>query len=194
MRFLDKLFGRPANTPRTGPQPPQVESGALRRVIMIMAAQELAATNAVPPCPWIARTLRSKWVLVDDVWDHLADCGQCQAGIAARLAAAHLLAIAGVPDCEWVSNRVASSSSFPEQEIRRHKRDCSTCQEITRLRVCCASVVAISDYIPGCQWLELRFRESMRFRESTCTPDEIRQHFDCCAVCRTRIMRMEAAG
>lgn len=159
----------------------------LRQTLLLQAEVKLRFTDSIPPCAVIGPLLRSGSFLVTDVRDHLDDCEECQSRIASRFSAAYSLAFYAIAPCE----REASERAQPgggghvtEQEYRSHVSSCPNC----RVAVDCAKVIAVSDYVPGCTWIQDHFRTRL------CTPAECDEHLGSCPTCRARLGFTEGTG
>ncbi len=157
--------------------------GARSRYTMgvIVAQQSLDLTNSIPPCAWIAAYCKRRTFSFYDVWDHLRSCDACNHRIGLRTKAGFELANAAIRLCSRLEKLLDAADSFPKDRYEAHTSMCAACaQRMDTIKKCTASI-ALSDYMPGCYWLEERFRADL------CSESEITRHLKTCSACSARI-------
>ncbi len=151
-----------------------------------MAAMTLAECRTLPGCLAILALSGKGWWTPDEIWQHLATCQACIARSAVVTKASVELATMAIPGCSWIEGQFAQASALDPTTLGDHERNCSTCRARWDLIRRAAHLVALSDWMPGCEWVR------DKLADAALTVQEYERHSTSCAACQTKLQYLDA--
>lgn len=150
-----------------------------------MAEMALADCRKLPGCLDLLALKQRGWWTPDEMWVHIGTCQSCLGRSAVITEAAIELATMSIPGCDWLERQFQPGAEPDERSLQDHEKGCSICQSRWELVRQAAHVIYLSDWMPGCDWVQAQLAEAALNIQT------FQSHLDGCAACRTRMQYLE---